>query len=824
MIRTRRTHGRAALIVLLAACALVVGGLTLPQFFEADEAQLMESQSAILEPESTVDVGDLASGSVNERSATGARSDAAGGERETLGSGLVDALAVADQFACFGMLLDLERNTPVAGAEVVLRLEGDLERSTTSDADGRFRLAWPVADEPRLSVRAQGYVELRRGAIALDTEHALHLAPAASIEVIGGGAIPAGKSGAEVFAVELRLGSNARRLPLRSEFDATGRARFVDLSPGEYFLWAQAPGAGVGMERVTLTQSEACVVRIDLPRAVAFEGRVLETDREAGIAGVELRVRPYMQGVWRDIEALAEQVVTTGDDGRFALESVHPGSILVDLRTPWGAQEQRRIELAGSTGRVTHDFRLDPPASLGGVVRDERGRPVARAIVTVSLEYPRGRPAEPVHYGNNPGDRARSVQTDERGDFRFENLPAGPDLHVTAAARADGTYRHGRFAESIAPPIKLELDAGEARDDLELLLEATGSLKGRVVDADGDPIDAAIVSGYRTGRKERWVEVRTSANGEFHVGGVIPGKYVFVAYHDDYELGDERMTWSAPDQLEHEFVLARHARIEVSVVDEFGNALPNALVTCRAIEQQEIERKRDIKRRTDDYGRATLTSIPPGEYAISANATDYEPTGDAQDVTVSTDADSAVEIVLRAKPRPERATVIGSATTPDGGVPRRLSFADRRGGVLSVLDGDFRLAGANPGRASLLLRAEDCVPHRTEALQLIPGSEYDLGVIEFQPASRVHLVVTTPDGTRRVGADAQLLPLPEAEGGAGGKRRLRAKDRGRGRLRFVDVPRRAWILRVSSEGFRTHRERITVAELDERLTIVLSPE
>jgi hypothetical protein len=153
-----------------------------------------------------------------------------------------------------------------------------------------------------------------------------------------------------------------------------------------------------------------------------------------------------------------------------------------------------------------------------------------------------------------------------------------------------------------------------------------------------------------------------------------------------------------------------------------------------------------------------------------------------------------------------------------------LSFADRRGGVLSVLDGDFRLAGANPGRASLLLRAEDCVPHRTEALQLIPGSEYDLGVIEFQPASRVHLVVTTPDGTRRVGADAQLLPLPEAEGGAGGKRRLRAKDRGRGRLRFVDVPRRTWILRVSSEGFRTHRERITVAELDERLTIVLSPE
>lgn len=265
--------------------------------------------------------------------------------------------------------------------------------------------------------------------------------------------------------------------------------------------------------------------------------------------------------------------------------------------------------------------------------------------------------------------------------------------------------------------------------------------------------------------------------------------------------------------------MQRRSRIRVVVLDETGNALTFAYVTAEPVGGSSTDTPRNPSARTDGYGRATILGLEAGVWRVFANAKGHERS--KGDLEVEVPGDAELEIVLKSKPVEELATVVGTATTQDGGVPRRLRFADRRGGSLEVEGGRFRLTGVAPGRTEFVLRAEDCVPYRTEAVQLYPGGEYDLGAIELAPASRVHVEVLGPDGERLQGASARLIPLPVVEGGTGDRRRLSASEQNRGRFRFVDVPRASWALRVDAEGYRTHRERITVAELDERFTVTM---
>jgi len=823
MNRSHRSRGRAALIVLLVACALVIGALAALQLGDDSGSSTAVADQTALQPEGVVDVGQLEAGKVSGASAAEEQSSAT--QREALETALEASQSAPDGHAVYGRLLDESGTRPIADANLWLS-GGEPQRSGRSDAEGRFRLTWPTIDEPQLEVDAFGYVLKRYASVPVDTELEVRLVLAASIEVVGVGAMPLGKPETEngaAIAYEMRRGAGARSDPLISSFDEQGRASFYNLQAGEYFISAQAPGTGIAFERVDLAMGESRVLSLDLPRAAALEGRVLETAREAGIAAVEVRVRPSLQGVWRDIEQLGERVATTDAAGRFSFEEVHPGPLVVELRTPWGAHEQRGLDLGGSSGE-THHFRIDPPASLAGFVRDARGRPVDEALVQVSVGKRNGRAAELVDRGDVIGQGVRGQRTNAEGAFEFRNLPAGADLHLTATHRSDGGYRHGRFAEGLSTPFTVRLDAGELREGVELRLAPTDDLYGTVVDQSGDPVEEADVVLARLGSPGRWGQVTTSGAGEFLLGGLIEGTYVLFITHDDFAVVRERIDWVVGSDESLEFTLERLGQVEVVVVDEFGGALSNVLAIGRATGTWDNEPPGDRRDRTDDFGRAQLTRLEAGEWGIYARAKGYEPAGDPERVQISTGSADRVEVVLRSKPREERATVIGTVSTVEGGVPRRLRFSDRRGGSLSVEDGRFRLTGAKPGRTRLVLRAKDCVPHRTEAIQLLPGGEYDLGAIELQPASRLQVLVQDAEGKRLGGVSARLLALPTSSGGTGTKQRLSASVLSRGRLRFVDVPRYTWVLRVDLEGYRTHRENITVSKLQQGVTVVLKPD
>jgi hypothetical protein len=122
--------------------------------------------------------------------------------------------------------------------------------------------------------------------------------------------------------------------------------------------------------------------------------------------------------------------------------------------------------------------------------------------------------------------------TDGSGAFAFTKLPAGPlTLMAEKATFLQARYPDlGRTFRSRNNPIVL-VD-GQVLDDVTIPLFRGCAISGRVVDANGDPVDYAQVTAIRVpgpGRNGRPVGRSGSSSndlGEFRIGRLEPGAYV----------------------------------------------------------------------------------------------------------------------------------------------------------------------------------------------------------------------------------------------------------------------------------------------------------
>jgi hypothetical protein len=144
------------------------------------------------------------------------------------------------------------------------------------------------------------------------------------------------------------------------------------------------------------------------------------------------------------------------------------------------------------------------PARVSGTVANSlTGEPILRAHVVLTCDVPDRQPPQQ-DYG---------ALTNEKGDFSIGPVP--PARCSMSAERAGFVKRFS--TENLA------LASGAHKEGLKLSLTPTGSVTGRVLNVAGEPVEGINVSVEGTGGGS-WGGA-TDEKGEFHIGGLAPGKY-----------------------------------------------------------------------------------------------------------------------------------------------------------------------------------------------------------------------------------------------------------------------------------------------------------
>ena len=172
-------------------------------------------------------------------------------------------------------------------------------------------------------------------------------------------------------------------------------------------------------------------------------------------------------------------------------------SLLAAAPSP-AQQQQAPAPSAASPGS-------DKPASVeGSVTNSLTGEPVPRATVSFRAT---GVP-NPKTYGAMTDPQGKySITAMEPGNYFASTLRVG---FVSSAA------------EVTPRTVQLKLGAGDKRTEVNLKLIPMGTITGRVLDPDGEPLEDMEVSAILI---PRTVTTTTDEKGVFKIAGLAPGKY-----------------------------------------------------------------------------------------------------------------------------------------------------------------------------------------------------------------------------------------------------------------------------------------------------------
>jgi len=314
--------------------------------------------------------------------------------------------------------------------------------------------------------------------------------------------------------------------------------------------------------------------RLEIRAVAAASGKAIEG------ATVEWRLR-INQGRYKKTTS------STGADGKAVLE------------WPRGATVNGLELAARKPGFVPYTIRWDdrahplrPPAakvlrlvsgvSIGGVVKDEAGQPVAGAKITVNAPPTE---TEASYYSIQIAE----IRTDGAGRWRFDDAP-------TDFTRMNVNVEAPRFLRGGGPP---------SRDlDSVTVLRRGFTLRGRVVDNREKPVAGAriIVGDNRSSEPKPGT---TDARGEFVMENCPPGPSLVTVRAEGF--APELRAVHPEDTPSLQFRLGPGHTLRGKVVDRQGRPIPGAMV---AADTWREHRSLDFRVDTDRDGQFEWRSAP----------------------------------------------------------------------------------------------------------------------------------------------------------------------------------------------------------------------
>jgi protocatechuate 3,4-dioxygenase beta subunit len=291
-----------------------------------------------------------------------------------------------------------------------------------------------------------------------------------------------------------------------ADTDAGGLAR-ADVPAGGWTISAShADDMPAAAKHRELHEDETARLEIALARGgVTLTGVV--TDATGGPVGGARIDASALDGLARPGDAIASTL--TSSDGKYTM-TVAPGHLLVAASDADYAPQARHVEV-GTTGAKA-DFQLVPGGVIEGIVRDETTREPVAAIVIAERDEGAARFGE-------VGRHHAAAKAD--GKFRLTGLrPGSYELAATAGKRV-----------SHAPTV-VGLGVAEQIADVEILVGASATVRGVVVDDTGAPATGVTVSAF-----DDSATAESDAKGGFELSGLSPGKHMLIGRGGDFIPG-----------------------------------------------------------------------------------------------------------------------------------------------------------------------------------------------------------------------------------------------------------------------------------------------
>ncbi len=341
-----------------------------------------------------------------------------------------------------------------------------------------------------------------------------------------------------------------------------GWLRLAGLRAGTFFLVSLAPKHSVGCRQVALSsRAETVVDDLEIPRpATVF----LSLSGRSGLpAGAKLSVDAIPEVCGQTLVDLTRYVAVP-PDGEVSMDGLPPGRLHLEatLITPGG--------LAATVAREALDLL---PGDIRSVSLDLSG-----TLYHGSVSFRE----EPIHAslafmtpGKASGDHG-VAESDDGGDFAvFLRRPGTYDVRVLAERPR---------LDTIVPGVEVS----DPKTPVEISVPDT-AIRGLVVDADGQPVAQAKVSGTSlpavtdssgpSALRPLLTESRSAEDGSLALEGLAPGRWTVTAASGDRRSDPRQLTVTKGQSIENVILTLKEVlAIEGRVATDHGTPVAGAHV------------------------------------------------------------------------------------------------------------------------------------------------------------------------------------------------------------------------------------------------------
>jgi len=219
-----------------------------------------------------------------------------------------------------------------------------------------------------------------------------------------------------------------------------------------------------------------------------------------------------------------------------------------------------------------YTFRLTPGTAIGGVVRDEEGRPIAGALVQPDIDYNAVDPEDKVRLSLSDA-QSEGVKTDAEGRWKIADVPStGVTLSVSHPNYlSDARPGEMQKAQNVTNEALL---AGTAAIVMRRGLDVTGT----VTDPEGKPVEnALILPGDEPHFRREGQNFRTDAAGRYQLPPSAAGPLRVTVVAKGW-MPDTRVVDVAAPRTTADFQLRPGKTLRLRFVDQAGKPVPKVYV------------------------------------------------------------------------------------------------------------------------------------------------------------------------------------------------------------------------------------------------------